>query len=76
MIAKGDNGFDELRALLRTRQESVSYCVAPVTVDGGQRFVFLCYIGESTSGIKRGRAAMPRRMSKSTLMGQSARLRR
>ena len=58
MIAKGDNGFDELRALLKTRQESVSYCVAPVTVDGRQRFVFLCYIGESTSGIKRGRAAM------------------
>ena len=28
------------------------------SVDGRQRFAFLCYIGENTSALRRGRAAM------------------
>lgn len=57
-VSKGDGGFDELRAALRERQDAVNYAAAATTVDGRLRFVFLCYIGESTSAIKRGRAAM------------------
>ena len=36
----------------------MSYGVVAATVDGRLRFVFLCYIGEATSSIKRGRASM------------------
>jgi hypothetical protein len=57
-ISHGAGGFEELRARLRERTDSVSYAISPATVDGRLRFVFLCYIGEATSAIKRGRAAM------------------
>lgn len=57
-MGTGGAGFDELRTALKGRQDAVSYAIAAATVDGRLRFVFLCYIGEQTSAIKRGRAAM------------------
>ena len=39
-------------------EDAVNYGVLPATVDGRLRFVFICYIGEATSAMKRGRAAM------------------
>ena len=57
-VGHGAGGFDELRARLRERTDAVSYAISPATVDGRLRFIFICYIGEATGAIKRGRAAM------------------
>ena len=57
-VAKGEGGFGELRATLRQREDAVNYAACAAVVDGRSRFVFLCYIGASTSAIKRGRASM------------------
>ena len=57
-VARGEQGFDELREQLCSRPDVVSYAVVAASVDGRQRFAFLCYIGENTSALRRGRAAM------------------
>ena len=54
--AHGADGFAGLRRALL--DEAVNYGVLPCRVDGRDRHVFFCYVGESTSGLKRGRAAM------------------
>lgn len=54
--AKGEHGFDELRAALA--EDAVNYGTMPARVDGRMRHVFFCYVGESTPAMKRGRAAM------------------
>ena len=56
--ARGDGGFDELRVALADRLDAVSYAILPATVDGRLRHVFLCFIGEATPAIKKGRAAL------------------
>ena len=57
-IARGEGGYGELLAALREREDSVNYAACAASVDGRQRFVFLCYVGASTTAIKKGRAAM------------------
>ena len=57
-VASGSGGYDELRAVLGSREDGVSYATLPATVDGRLRFVFLCYIGERTSALRRGRVSM------------------
>ena len=56
VTGKGDAGWAQMRAALQ--EDAVNYGVLPASVDGRLRFVFVCYIGEQTSAMKRGRAAM------------------
>ena len=57
-VAKGEGGFGELREALNGRLDSVSYAILPATVDGRLRYVFLCFIGDETPAMKKGRAAL------------------
>ena len=55
-IARGSDGFDGLRAALL--EDAINYGVLPLRVDERPRHIFFCYVGERTTGVKRGRAAM------------------
>ena len=55
-IARGDAGYAQLRAALS--EDLVNYGVLSAEVDGRRRHVFFCYVGSSTSALKRGRASM------------------
>ena len=57
-VATGADGFEQLRAALHARRDAVSYGAVAARVDGRSRFVFFCYVGEATSAITKGRAAM------------------
>ena len=59
--ASGDGGVGRLRERLLGEppiEGGVSFGVLPVRVDGRTRRVFLTFIGEGTSAIKRGRASL------------------
>ena len=56
LVASGGEGTTELRRHLT--QDAVSYGVLPATVDGRPRSVFFTFVGEETSAMKRGRAAI------------------
>eukprot|EP00919_Chromeraceae_sp_WS-2016_P040607 GHVR01096925.1.p1 GENE.GHVR01096925.1~~GHVR01096925.1.p1 ORF type:complete len:162 (+),score=18.93 GHVR01096925.1:90-575(+) len=50
------DSFSQLKTALL--EDAVNYGALPANVDGRQRHVFFCYVGEATSALKRGRAAM------------------
>ena len=55
-VAHGTRGYSEM--VTELLPDAVNYAVFAATVDGRQRFIFLTVIGEQTSAIKRGKAAM------------------
>ena len=70
VISTGTGGFEGLRPQLS--DDAVTYSVFQVTVGEATRLVFLCYVGEQTGGMVKGRASMHKTDVENALDGTTA----